>query len=61
VSGFFVGHRGHRFASSAPIQSMTDAFVVQHPPRRRRSDLDLIHFRKGQRKDDIAQCYLRDQ
>jgi hypothetical protein len=60
VSGFFVGHRGNRFASSALMQPMTDAFVANIHHYVAAHDLDLIHFRKGQRKDDIARRYLRD-
>jgi len=60
VSGFFVGHRGNRFASSALMQPMTDAFVANIHHYVAAHDLDLIHFRKGQRKDDVAHRYLRD-
>ena len=31
-----------------------------HPPLREDHDLDLVHFAKDQRKDDIAQVYLAD-
>ena len=28
VQGFFVGHRGHKYASSVLMQPVTDAFVA---------------------------------
>jgi hypothetical protein len=58
VVGFFRGHRGATFASSALMDPITKDFVagihrfVQH------EGVDLVTFEKGQRKDDIAHEYL---
>jgi hypothetical protein len=58
IAGFFVGHRGHRFASSALMQPVTSAFVADIHHYIDACGLDLVHFRKGQRKDDVTQRYL---
>jgi hypothetical protein len=59
VAAFFVGHRGHRFASSALMAPMTRAFVadIEHFVAAR--GLDLVRFAKGQRKDEVTGGYLR--
>ncbi len=58
VVGFFKGHRGMPFASSALMDPMTTAFVEEVHRFIRAENLDLVHFTKGQRKDDIAHDYL---
>jgi len=58
VSGFFVGHRGHKYASSVLMQPITDAFVANIHHYIATHDLDLVHFDKGQSKDEIAHRYL---
>ena len=58
IASFFVGHRGHRFASSALMQPVTSAFVADIHHYVDARGLDLVHFRKGQRKDDVTQRYL---
>jgi hypothetical protein len=58
VSGFFVGHRGHRYASSVLMQPITDAFVANIHHYIATHDLDLVHFGKGESKDEIAHRYL---
>jgi len=59
VAAFFVGHRGHRFASSALMAPMTAAFTanIQHFAAAR--GLDLVRFAPGQRKDLVTAGYLR--
>ena len=59
VAAFFVGHRGHRFASSALMAPMTRAFVADIEHFAAARDLDLVRFAKGQRKDDVTREYLR--
>src|ERR1700749_272207 len=59
VAAFFVGHRGHRFASSALMAPMTRAFVADIEHFAAAKDLDLVRFAKGQRKDDVTREYLR--
>ena len=58
VQGFFVGHRGYHFASTALMDPMTKAFVADIHGFVTARGLELVHFAKGQRKDDIAQQFL---
>jgi hypothetical protein len=58
VQGFFVGHRGHHYASTALMDPMTKAFVADIHGFVAAGGLELISFAKGQRKDDIAQQFL---
>ncbi|MGP3921523.1 hypothetical protein [Nonomuraea sp. 10N515B] len=58
IAAFFIGHRGHRFASSALMAPMTETFVANLHHYIAAHGLDLVHFRKGQRKDDLTQQYL---
>src|SRR5258706_9427004 len=59
VAAFFVGHRGHRFASSALMAPMTAAFVADIGHFLAARGLDLVRFARGQRKDDVTAGYLR--
>src|SRR5207249_9447782 len=59
VSAFFVGHRGHKYASSVLMQPITDAFVANIHHYIAAHDLDLVHFGK-QSKDEIAHRYLAE-
>src|SRR3954468_10754406 len=58
VQGFFVGHRGHHYASTALMDPMTKAFVADIHGFVAARGLELISFAKGQRKDDLAQQFL---
>jgi hypothetical protein len=58
VAYFFRGHRGHRFASSALMDPMTKAFAASIHRFIAEHQLDLVAFRKGESKDDIARSYL---
>jgi hypothetical protein len=58
VQGFFVGHRGHHYASTALMDPMTKTFVADIHGFVAARGLELVHFAKGQRKDDIAQEFL---
>lgn len=58
AAAFFHYHRGHTFASSALMAPMTKAFVAGIYDFIDRHGLDLVHFAKGQRKDDVTQSYL---
>ena len=58
VSGFFVGHRGYAYASTALMDPMTKAFVADIHGFVASRGLELVHFAKGQRKDDITQQFL---
>jgi hypothetical protein len=54
VAGFFVGHRGHAYASTALMDPMAKAFVADIHGFVAARGLELVHFAKGQRKDDIT-------
>ena len=58
VQGFFVGHRGYHYASTALMDPMTKAFVADIHGFVAARGLELISFAKGQRKDDIAHEFL---
>lgn len=58
VQGFFVGHRGHHYASTALMDPMTKTFVADIHGFVAARGLELVHFAKGQRKDDLAQQFL---
>src|SRR4029078_5009747 len=58
VQGFFVGHRGHHYASTALMAPRTKAFVADINGFVTARGLELLSFGKGQRKDDIAHEFL---
>jgi hypothetical protein len=58
VQGFFVGHRGYHYASTALMDPMTKAFVADIHGFIAARGLELVSFAKGQRKDDLAQEFL---
>jgi hypothetical protein len=59
IAAFFVGHRGHRFASSALMAPMTAAFTADIGHFIAARGLDLVRFARGQRKDEVTAGYLR--
>jgi hypothetical protein len=59
VVGFFKHHRGMPFASSALMDPISKEFVAAIHRFIRDEHVDLVHFTKGQRKDDVAHEYLR--
>ena len=58
VVGFFRGHRGQKFASSALIDPITKGFVAATERFAKQQDVPLIQFQKGQRKDDVMAQHL---
>ena len=60
IACFFRDHRGQPFVSSALMDPMTKAFVAGIHRFIADTGVDLVHFRKGERKDDIAHRYLAD-
>jgi hypothetical protein len=58
VAWFWKTHRGHDFASSSLMAPMTQSFVHRIAAFAEREGIDVVEFRKGQRKDDIAREYL---
>jgi hypothetical protein len=51
VTGFFVAHRGYKYASSVLMEPITRAFVANVHHFVDTHGLDLVHFAKGQRKE----------
>lgn len=60
VASFFRFHRGHRFASSVLMDPISQAFVQGLERYAGEHEVEVVSFRKGERKDDIAKAYLRD-
>ena len=60
VSAFFVGHRGHKYASSVLMAPITETFVANIHHFINARGLDLLSFGKGEDKDAIAHRYLAD-
>lgn len=58
VGHFWIHHRGHRFASTSLMAPMTRAFVASIERFAIAKGLEIIRFRKGQRKDDLAKEQL---
>jgi hypothetical protein len=58
ISGFFKGHRGMPFVSSALMDPISKDFVAAIHRRIKDEDLPLVHFEKGQRKDEVAHEHL---
>ncbi len=58
VVGFFRGHRGQPFASSALMDPISKAFVAGLHRFCRDHDVPMIEFVKGRRKDDVAHEFL---
>ena len=59
IAGLFCSHRRQQVASSALMAPMTRAFVTAVACCARDEGADLVTFRKGERKDDRTQHYLR--
>jgi hypothetical protein len=58
VVWYLRGHKRQRFASTATVAPMTERFVREIGRFARRHKLDVVAFRKGERKDDVTQRYL---
>ena len=57
VVGFFK-QRGFAFASGAVMQPITNAFLAGIKTFVEERQVDLVRFKPGERKDDVAQTYL---
>jgi hypothetical protein len=60
VAWFFRHHRGHHFASSALMAPMTRRFVESIESFAERERIDLISFKRHERKEDVAKRYLAE-
>jgi hypothetical protein len=59
IAAFCRGYLGHRFASTKQAVAMTDAFIKSIRDFIQREGLELVRFKKGQRKDHVLQKKLR--
>jgi hypothetical protein len=59
IAAFCRGYLGHRFASTKQAAEMTTRFVKAIHTFLQQEGLELIRFKKGQRKDDVLQDKLR--
>lgn len=60
VVGFFKCYRGFPFVSSALMDPISKAFVTDIHRFIADHGVDLVDFRPGERKDDVAHRYLAD-
>lgn len=58
VGHFWINHRRHRFASSALMAPMTAEFVRSIQQFAKVEGIDIVSFKRRQRKDDVAREYL---
>ena len=58
IAHFWLRHRGQKLASSALMAPMTAAFISGIERFAKEQSIDLIKFKKGQRKEEVAQEYL---
>ena len=58
VAWFWKKIRGYQFASSALMSPMSRSFIDRIEQFADEEHIDLITFKKGQRKDDVAAEYL---
>jgi hypothetical protein len=59
IAAFLRWHLGNRFASTKQATAMTDAFIKSIRDFIQREGVELVHFKKGQRKDEVMQAHLR--
>jgi hypothetical protein len=60
VAGFFRGHRGFAFASSALMDPISKTFVAGLHRFCRDHDVPMVDFVRGQRKNDVVHEYLAE-
>jgi len=60
IAAFCRGYLGHRFASTKQAVEMTRRFVKAIQRFIQKEGLELVRFKKGQRKDDVLQQKLRN-
>ena len=60
IAHFWRSHRGSRFPSSAQMGPMSAAFVRSIERFAEQEGVPLIRFKPGERKDDVAQRYLKE-
>jgi hypothetical protein len=58
VVGYLHGCKGQRFASTAAVAPMTEGFLKSVDEFVARTGVDVVQFKKGERKDEVTQDYL---
>ena len=58
VVGYLHKHHGQRFASTVALAPKSKAFSKWVKHFAKRESIDIVRFRKGQRKDEVTQEYL---
>lgn len=58
VAWYFRNHHGYSFASSALMAPLSRGFVERLEAFAKREGIEVVTFRKGQRKEDLAKEYL---
>ena len=59
VSAFFKGHRGAKVVSKTLMAPMSQAFVAEIEKFAKTENIEIVRFKKGERKDDITQQRLQ--
>lgn len=59
IAAFCRGYLGYRYASTKQVVAMTEAFVREIRAFLARAGLELVRFKKGERKDAVMQKQLR--
>jgi hypothetical protein len=59
IAAFCRGYLGYRYASTKQVVAMTETFVREIRTFIAREGLELVRFKKGERKDDVMQKQLR--
>jgi hypothetical protein len=57
---FLIRHRSHKIPSPALLGRITQAFAGATKSFARKNNIPLIHFERGQRKDDVAAEYRKE-
>ena len=55
VVGYLHAHHGQRFASTAAVAPMSETFVTEVERFAEAQGVEVVPFRKGQRKDEVTQ------
>jgi len=58
VVGYLHAHKGQRFASTAALAPMTQAFVEAIDRFALQQGIEVVQFPRGQRKDEVTRQYL---
>ena len=59
VATFLRFHLGHQFASSVLMDPISKAFIARVEQFAQHDKVPVVHFQKGQRKDDVAADYRK--